>query len=1046
LAMADVDSNYPSALAALRTALQKRSTDAEFTKMRQAKRIVLERFQAAFRNPGTIEASTVRDFLTFKNNHHWSGLHRHGGKLTKDLPALRKALVLLVDETKPLAARIDGARDLVDGLGPAIATAMLLVADPDKYGVLNNTSEAGAKRLGLLPDGWTTISVGEKCASFNETLKKLAKDLDVDLWSLDALWWVAGSTDATDAALMPTYDALMNPLLQALRESPQRSASIRELNDRVYVVAKIPDALLDVMHGETTTREVDYRLAWTRTYLKAFGAIENPSRGVWRLRADFQQDSVDPTAVVRQVQAKNGAEALDVDVVIADWLASADEDQLIRDEAEAQARGILEANLGRLTGPHLRDFMRHINTCQSANGKAVFSRFSPAFVGHNANKLVAALPRLNPLIERLWNAPDNEVPAVVDKFFADAPPGAGRSFPTAILYLRDPERYAVWTDWLDRALHRTLGVAEHERSGAGYLAYCADVHGFMREHDVPASLHDKAVWVLDQAHSSSGHEDGEATAFIGFTDDTFSFMADLRANNRDDWFEQNRSRFRDAVDKPLRSLVEDIGGRVIHALAPNLEISAKSGKTISKIRKNIWGKKSEDTYNPWYWAAFYRRDRTKQTDAQLFMSLRSSGFTHGLYLQESAPDVMKRLADACVLRPAVINTIISALVADGFAFSVGGGEDGPGATEKVENADDLARLLKGPSIEVFKHTAAGDAVGEGSRLAERVGTDLRQIFPLFSLATDDAPPDSILDFLKDDPSDEVEPVVAAPPITLASLCERTFLDAGFFTRIEKLLADKRQIILHGPPGTGKTLVALEYAAYLAQRGGEVVTVQFHPSYGYEDFVEGLRPVVENGQLQYRVERGIFRILCDKARANPKAKFVLIVDEINRGNLPRIFGELLFLLERRDQSVVLPYSKQTFSVPENVVLVGTMNSADRSIALLDLALRRRFHFVAMTPNEAVLRSWLAAHERPLWIADLLAVLNGDLEAAGIDAERLVGHSHFMMKGVDDEAIRLVWEATIEPLLAELFFAEPERLDGFSLERLRARAAGAASPPA
>ena len=119
------------------------------------------------------------------------------------------------------------------------------------------------------------------------------------------------------------------------------------------------------------------------------------------------------------------------------------------------------------------------------------------------------------------------------------------------------------------------------------------------------------------------------------------------------------------------------------------------------------------------------------------------------------------------------------------------------------------------------------------------------------------------------------------------------------------------MIFYGPPGTGKTWLAERFALYLAGANGEVKTIQFHPSYSYEDFVEGIRPKVDGGQVSYEVVPGIFRRLCDEARRRPKARFVLVIDEINRGNLPRIFGELLYLIERRGKSVELPVSSTAF---------------------------------------------------------------------------------------------------------------------------------------
>ncbi len=203
------------------------------------------------------------------------------------------------------------------------------------------------------------------------------------------------------------------------------------------------------------------------------------------------------------------------------------------------------------------------------------------------------------------------------------------------------------------------------------------------------------------------------------------------------------------------------------------------------------------------------------------------------------------------------------------------------------------------------------------------------------------------------------------PFSAADFQRATHLGADWLRRARELLELKRQLILQGVPGTGKTHVARCLARLLTDGRPEAVRlVQFHPAYSYEEFVEGIkaRTVEVNGrhEVSYPVEEGLLCAFAAQAEREPAAAHVLIIDEINRGNLPRVFGELLYLLEYREQSVRLPYSRREFRLPRNLYLLGTMNAADRSVALIDQALRRRFSFLEMPPSADVLAAWLADH--------------------------------------------------------------------------------------
>jgi predicted RNA-binding protein with PUA-like domain len=267
------------------------------------------------------------------------------------------------------------------------------------------------------------------------------------------------------------------------------------------------------------------------------------------------------------------------------------------------------------------------------------------------------------------------------------------------------------------------------------------------------------------------------------------------------------------------------------------------------------------------------------------------------------------------------------------------------------------------------------------------------------------------------------PGVQLPDVT-DTVAANVFLPKAWLDGIVGLLRAKRQLIFYGPPGTGKTFVAQELAKDIVRDGGNLSLVQFHPSYSYEDFFEGYRPFELDGGagLGYRLTHGPLRRLADDAAANPSRPYILIVDEINRGNVPKIFGELLFLLEYRDKKIALQYSpEEPFSLPQNLFVIGTMNTVDRSIALVDAALRRRFYFVPFLPNEppvsGVLPGWLAHHGH---IDDEPARLLATLNAAIGDQEIAIGPSYFMGANGAVPDLNQVWEHAIEPLLEEHYY--------------------------
>lgn len=287
--------------------------------------------------------------------------------------------------------------------------------------------------------------------------------------------------------------------------------------------------------------------------------------------------------------------------------------------------------------------------------------------------------------------------------------------------------------------------------------------------------------------------------------------------------------------------------------------------------------------------------------------------------------------------------------------------------------------------------------------------------------------------------DEVDllPVTVQPEYSTEDFSEETGIGMDVIDSWVRRLQQKQHVIFQGPPGTGKTFIAEKMARRLvSETTGLWQTIQFHPTYSYEEFIQGIRPdLAEDGNLGYELKKGRFLEFCEAASAEEVAgsPCVLIIDEINRAHLSRVFGELMYLLEYRKRSIPLATGGKQFQIPPNVYIIGTMNTADRSIALVDYALRRRFTFIRLEPDYELLRSRLSAYG---YDGDSLIDVLKEVNILIDDPNYEVGTSYFLANLADlNNLLPDIWQGEIEPYLEEFFFDQPEQVDPYRWVNLR-----------
>ncbi len=430
---------------------------------------------------------------------------------------------------------------------------------------------------------------------------------------------------------------------------------------------------------------------------------------------------------------------------------------------------------------------------------------------------------------------------------------------------------------------------------------------------------------------------------VPFPKESFDLLSQLHDQPTRAFYEANKARFKALVEEPLQTLLL----RTAAALHPDLRggLETKSG-IFSRIPKNDYGRGGAWDH---YWGALFPVGKRRVESAQLYVLLEPEGLRFGFGIGQYGGTEHERFVANWHKYQAPLARIFEDQLSDGrLQF---GDTSAWGTKEEPSKADWLADPAK-YAIEVGIRLNPGDV---SSRSLDDLVTDVASIFAMLHrlvIVATSADPLAEMREVEDEAEEPEKPSV----YPIERMAEETFIVVEELVRWVSAIDRKRHLVLYGPPGTGKTFVAQKLADHLVGgTDGFKELVQFHPSYSYEDFMQGIRPkTTVDGGLSYALQDGLFKGFCERARART-GPCVLVVDEINRANLSRVFGELMFLLEYREQRIPLGYGG-SFAIPENVRIIGTMNTADRSIAVVDHALRRRFAFVRLSPNYEVLRRY------------------------------------------------------------------------------------------
>jgi len=508
---------------------------------------------------------------------------------------------------------------------------------------------------------------------------------------------------------------------------------------------------------------------------------------------------------------------------------------------------------------------------------------------------------------------------------------------------------------------------------------------------------------------------------------TFGYLEDLHFDPTMEFVHLNAAKLNEYVEKPVQSLFSEVSSNLPLSITSQIETVHDVFPT-KPFHKNKWGvgNKAWD----FFWGAFYPKAGGRTTHAQLFLWINYEQLEIGFAIGEYGTQQKQRFKKNFISNQPVLARMLRDENSDIRVYTKCDDDCvGPVNIKESRFCSWDSWLRDSNHTDIYASVSLHrDIVLQNDQedIIDGIVKVYQNLFPLVLLTVLDDPMPAIGEYLY--PSKRK--LHRCPKYTLSQCSADLSVDETLLNRWVRAIERKGQAIFYGPPGTGKTYLAKKLATHLISgENGFMEIIQFHPAYAYEDFIQGIRPTTStDGQISYPLVHGRFLEFCKKAESRD-GKCVLIIDEINRANLARVFGELMFLMEYREEEIPLSGGGR-LRIPNNMRIIGTMNTTDRSIALVDHALRRRFSFIHVYPDYNILKRY---HEKTSFTVDGLIEVLQELNRQIGDKNYFLGVSFFLIENIS-EHIEDIWCTEIEPYIEEILFDRPDTIEEFRWEKV------------